>query len=171
MKLSKNIIIVLFLWLICFDVFAQDYKEKNHHLISSQETIIKNAFIYLNKVWATQGEALSRKETEKYFDLNTTLIINGRTVYTGYDQFDTHFREVGKHIIGKIRFPFIEVINTDNKLIVRFDEDIHNINGVSYPANVIAIFTLHKGRIKTWEEVAFTKYFCQTGSATAVYSK
>lgn len=61
-------------------------------------------------------------------------------------------------------------MGVDNKLIVRFDEDIYDSNGNYYPTNVMAIFTLHEGRIQQWEEVVNSKYFCQTESANVVYS-
>src|SRR5579872_1579457 len=158
----------LFACLMCFNISAH---AQSAHTISSHEKIVKDAFSYLNQVWAANGKALSQKITEKYFDPNTTLIINGKKVYSGYYQFDRHFREVGKQVIGKIRFPFLDTINTNDKLIVRFDEDLHDNNGISYPANVIAIFTFYKGKIKEWNEVAYTKYFCRAESTAAVYSK
>jgi hypothetical protein len=144
---------------------------KINHKISSQENLINDTFLYLNKVWASKGKALTQNITEKYFDSDTTLIINGKKVYTGYSEFNAHFHEVGKHILGNIRFPLIEVISVGNKVIVRFDEDIHDNNGIYYPTNVIAIFTLNNGKIKKWEEVVNTKYFCKPESRDAIYSK
>ncbi len=136
-----------------------------------EEKLLTDAFNYLNKFWADQGKSLDRNTTAKYFTPDTTLIINGKTVYSGYSQFDSHFTEVGKKIIGKIRFPLLEVISVDNKLIAHFDEDIRDNNGNSYPAHVIAIFTLKNNRIQKWEEVANTQYFCQPESASVVFSK
>ena len=81
-----------------------------------------------------------------------------------------HFQQVGKNIRGKIRFPLLEVMRVSNKVIVHFDEDIYDNNGTYYPTTVMAIFTLHKGRIQQWEEVAYSKYFCQAESANVVYS-
>ena len=108
--------------------------------------------------------------TKKYFDSDITLIINDKQVLSGYDQFDAHFTQVGTTIRGKIRFPLLEVMRVDNKLIVHFDEDIYDNYGSYYPTTVIAIFTLHEGKIQRWEEVAYTKYFCQAGAANVVYS-
>jgi len=171
----KNIILSLCLYLISLNIFAENIQisaiKVNEQISSAQEKLIKNTFLYLNKVWASKGKLLSRNITEKYFDSGTTLIINGKKVYTGYGEFDSHFQEVGKHILGKIRFPLLEVVSVENKVIVRFDEDIYDNNGVYYPANVIAIFTLKNGKIKKWEEVVNTKYFCQLESIDAVYSK
>lgn len=65
----------------------------------------------------------------------------------------------------------LEVLSVENKVIVRFDEDIYDNNGVYYPTNVIAIFTLNDRKIKKWEEVVNTKYFCQQESIAYVYSK
>lgn len=163
--------ITLLLYLISLNIFGKNTQSNNRLVISSQKKLITHAFIYLNNVWSTKGKALSQSMTEKYFDPDTTLIINGKKVYKGYNQFDGHFREVGKYIIGSIRFPLLETISSGDKFIVRFDEDIHDNNGISYPANVIAIFTFHNGRIQTWEEVAYTKYFCEPSSVNAVYSK
>lgn len=165
-------VIGLFLSLISMTIFAGSpiAIQKYGHVTPAQENLIANAFLYLNKFWADKGKSLSRNTTEKYFTPDTTLIINGKTVYSGYDQFDAHFKTVGKSIIGKIRFPLLEIMSVENKVIVRFDEDIHDNNKKNYPANVIAIFTLKDNKIQKWEEVAYTKYFCQTESEKAVYS-
>jgi hypothetical protein len=141
------------------------------HITSAQEKLITDALIYLNQFWANRGESLSQGRTEKYFSPDTTLIINGKAVYTGYAQFEGHFKAVSKHIRGKIRFPLQEIIGVGNKLIVRFDEDIYDNQGIDYPANVMAIFTLHNGRIQRWEEIANTRYFCKIESHNIVYSK
>ncbi len=165
----------LFLSLISLSTLAQHTQpfaiKIYENVTPSQEKLITNSFLYLNKFWADKGKSLSRNITEEYFAPNTTLIINGKTVYTGYDQFEAHFKAVGKSITGKIRFPLLEVIGVNNKLIVHFDEDIHDNNGNYYPANVMAIFTLQNNKIQLWEEVANTKYFCQAESASVVYSK
>lgn len=171
-----KLVITILLCFISQAIFAQEIQSPpiiklTGRVTPSQEKLITESFLYLNKFWADQGKSLSRDITEKYFTPDTTLIINGRTVYNGYDQFEAHFKEVGKSIVGKIRFPLLEIIGVDNKLVVRFDEDIHDNHGNNYPANVIAIFTLDKGRIQRWEEVAYTKYFCQTESTSVVYSK
>jgi hypothetical protein len=76
-----------------------------------------------------------------------------------------------KHIRGEIRFPLLEVMSVGNKVVVRFDEDIYDNNEINYPATVMAIFTLDKGRIRQWEKVAYTKYFCRGEAANVVYSK
>lgn len=171
----KKFMLGLFLSLMSMTTFSQQEQsfaiKIYGNVTLSQEKLITNAFLYLNKFWADKGKSLSRNITEEYFAPGTTLIINGKTVYTGYGQFEAHFKEVGKSIIGKIRFPLLEVIGVDNKLIVRFDEDIHDKNGNYYPANVMAIFTLQNNKIQQWEEVVNTKYFCQAESASVVYSK
>lgn len=165
----------VFLCLVSLTVFSQEGQQvaikTDGHVTPPQEKLIINAFIYLNKFWADKGKSLSRDITKKYFDPDTTLIINGKTVYTGYVQFESHFKEVGKAILGKIRFPLLEIIGVDNTLIVRFDEDIYDKNGNYYPTNVMGIFTLHNGKIQRWEEVVNSKYFCQAESANIVYSK
>lgn len=137
----------------------------------SQKKLITDVFLYLNKFWADKGKSLSRSVTARYFTPDTTLIINGKTVYSGFNQFDAHFKAVGKNIMGKIRFPLLKVISVDNKLIVHFNEDLHDNNGNYYPTNVMAIFTLHNNKIQQWEEVVNSKYFCLAKSIKVVYSK
>lgn len=151
-------------------VFSQNCISLPTNNPTKQEKLITNTLIYLNKVWSNKGKS-PRAITMKYFDPEVTLTINGKTVFTGYDQFDAHFQEVGKHIFGKVLFPLLEVIPAGDKLIVRFDEDIHTQNGTHYPTNVMAIFTIHNGRIKRWEEVVFTRYFFQAEASNVVYSK
>ena len=141
------------------------------HVTTAQGMLINNAFLYLNKFWSDKGKSLSNVTTQQYFTPDTTLIINGKTVYTGYAQSNNHFKEVGKHIRGEIQFPLLKIISVDDKLIVHFDENIYDNNEHYYPANVIAIFTLQNGRIQKWEEVANSTYFCQAQSASVVYSK
>ena len=109
--------------------------------------------------------------TERYFTPDTTLIINGKTVYSGYAQFEAHFKEVGKNIRGNIRFPLLEIMSSGNRVIAHFDEDIDDNHGNRYPTAVMAIFTLHQGRIQKWEEVVYSKYFCQAKAESVVYSK
>lgn len=165
----------LFLVLTCITSFAQTTQpfaiNTYGNVTLSQEKLITDTFLYLNKFWSDQGKSLSANITKEYFTPDTTLIINGKTVYTGYNQFRDHFKEVGKSIVGKIHFPLLEVIGVDNKLIINFDEDIYDKNGNNYPANVMAIFTLQDNKIKEWKEVAYTKYFCQAASSSVVYSK
>lgn len=107
-----KLVISLFLAVVSLTTFA---KEVQHFAIKtygnvtpSQKELITNALFYLNKFWADKGKSLSRNITEKYFAPNTTLIINGKTVYSGYDQFEAHFKEVGKSIVGKILFPYLK---------------------------------------------------------------
>jgi SnoaL-like domain len=170
-----KLLISLLICLMSLAAFAQDVQQTaiktDGNVVSSQEKLITDAFLYLNKFWADKGKSISRDMTEKYFAPETTLIINGRTVYTGYDQFESHFKQVGKIIRGKIRFPLLEVISSNNKVVVYFNEDIYDYNGNYYPANVMAIFTLHNGKIQRWEEVVDSKYFSQPESAKVVYSK
>ena len=163
----KTWAISLLLMLFSLSISAQEAqpfaKKTWGKLTAAQEKLITDFFLYLNKFWADEGKSLSRKLTEEYLDPDTTLIINGRTVYTGYNQFESHFKEVGKNIRGKIHFPLLEVIGVGNKLVVRFDEDIYDNNETNYPANVIAIFTIYRGKISRWEEVVYTRYFYQNG--------
>lgn len=109
--------------------------------------------------------------TQTYFTPDTTLIVNGKQVYAGYGQLESHFQEVGKNIHGAFLFPLQEVMRVDNKLIVRFNEDIYDNKGIYYPTMVIAIFTLDKNRIQQWDEVVNSNYFCQPEAASVVYPK
>lgn len=171
----KKLAVSLFVCLSSLTAFGQQAQpfaiKKDGPVTPEQEKLITSAFTYLNTLWADKGKSISSDMTKKYFDPNTTLIINGKTVYTGYTQFESHFKEVGKNIRGNIRFPLLEVMRIDNKLIIHFDEDIYDNNGTYYPTNVMAIFTLHNGKIQRWEEVVNSKYFCQAESANVVYSK
>ena len=99
------------------------------------------------------------------------LVINGKTVYRGYAQLESHFEAVKKNIRGQIKFPFLEIIGVNDRLIVRFDENISDNHGRQYPGNVIAIFTLRNGKIWKWDEVVNSAYFFQPDSQTVVYSK
>ncbi len=175
MSKIKRLVISLFLCSMSLNAFAQGAQalitKTDGPVTQAQEQLIIGTFTYINKAWASQGKILSRNITEKYFEPNTTLIINGKKVYTGYDQFDTHFSQVGKNIQGKIRFPLLEVMSADDKLIVHFNEDIYDNRGTYYPTTTIAIFTLHNNRIQQWDEVVYTNYFCQPESEKVVYSK
>ena len=81
-------------------MFAENIRSSaikvNEQIPSSQEKLIKKTFLYLNKVWASKGKALSRNITEKYFDSDSTSIINEKKVYMGYGEFDLHFQEVSR---------------------------------------------------------------------------
>jgi hypothetical protein len=173
--MKMKLMVLLLLCFMSIPLFAQDTQslvvKTDGDVTLAQEKLIANAFTYINTVWADNGKSISRKATKKYFDTNTTLIINGRQVYTGYSQLESHFSQVGKNIHGKITFPLLEVMRADNKLIVHFNEDIYDNHGTYFPANVVAIFTLHEGRIQQWEEVVDSPYFCQAESAAAVYAK
>lgn len=170
-----KLITILSLYLISLTAFSQEVNstiiKTDGHVTLYQKKLITHTFMYLNNFWANKGKSLSREMTQRYFTPDTSLIINGKIVYVGYDQFDSHFREVGKKIIGKIRFPLLEVMSVNNKLIVHFNEDIHDSKGGYYPANVIAIFTLKNNKIQRWEEVVNSTYFCQIESLNVVYSK
>lgn len=165
----------LFLCLLSLNISAQKTQplvlKIEGSVTTSQKNLIADTFIYLNKFWADKGKSLSQDITEKYFTKDTTLIINGKTVYTELPQFESHFKKVGKTIKGNIRFPLHEIIGVDNKLIVHFDEDIYDGHGTYYPTNVIAIFTLHNNKIQRWEEVVNSSYFCRVESLGVVYSK
>lgn len=173
--LTKKLIFGLIGYSISLTTFAVSTQsialKTDGNVTPTQEKLIVNTFYYLNKFWADKGKSLSSNITKKYFTPDTTLIINGKTVYKGYDQFDAHFKAVGKIITGNIRFPLLEMMSVNNKLIVHFNEDIHDNKGTYYPTNVIAIFTLHNGKIQQWEEVVNSKYFCQAESEKVVYSK
>jgi hypothetical protein len=167
--------ITLLLFFISFTSFAQESQPKIlktvAHVTQAEEVLIINVFSYLNQFWADQGKSLSRKMTELYFDPDTSLIINGKTVYQGYGQFESHFKAVGKMIRGQIKFPLLAMIGTNDQLVVRFDEDISDYHGGHYPSNVMAIFTLRNGRIWRWDEVVNSPYFCQAASQQVVYTK
>lgn len=167
-----KLLLIVILCSVSLTIFAQSQPlitKVDGHVTPSQQRLIINALLYINNVWATKGKSLARNITKEYFDADTVLIINEKKVYSGYDQFDAHFKAVTKNIRGKIRLPLLEVLGVDNKLIVRFDEDINDNNGNYYPTNVIAIFTLHNGKIQQWEEVVNSKYFCQAESTNVVY--
>lgn len=174
-NIKMKLMILLFLCFMSFPLFAKNTQslvaKTDGDVTLSQEKLITEALGYINSVWADNGKSISRKITEKYFDKNTTLIINGRQVYIGYDQLESHFSQVGKNIQEKIIFPLLEMMRANNKLIVYFNEDIYDNHGTYYPTNVMAIFTLYEGRIQQWEEVVNSPYFCQVESATAVYTK
>ncbi len=170
-----NFIIAIFISLISTITLAdqtQPFAIKTYgNITPTQESLMTNAFLYLNKFWADKGKSLITNTTAKYFTPNTTLIINGKTIYTGYDQFANHFKTVSQSITGKIRFPLAYAIGTNDKLIVRFDEDLRDNNGNNYPVNVMAIFTLKDNKIERWDEVANTQYFCTPESTKVVFSK
>jgi ketosteroid isomerase-like protein len=164
--------------LLCFVTFNA-FSQVTHpialktvgHVTPAQEQLLADAFGYLNQFWSDQGKSISREITEKYFDPDTTLIINGKTVYRGYAQFESHFKAVGKSIRGQIKFPLLEIISVNDQLVVRFDEDVTDNSGKQYPSNVLAIFTLRNGKIWQWDEVVNSPYFCQSASQAIVYSK
>ena len=160
-----NIMLMLFLCSTSMTSFS----EVSQSLL--EENLVNDTFLYLNKFWADKGKSLSRSTTEKYFTSDTTLVINGKEVYKGYDQFDTHFKEVGKTIRGEILFPLLDVMSKKNKIVVHFNEDIRDNHGNDYPTNVIAIFTVKNGKIQRWEEVVNSNYFCQSEAMSVVYSK
>ena len=99
------------------------------------------------------------------------MVINGKTVCRGYAQLESHFEAVKKNIRGQIKFPFLEIIGVNDRLIVRFDENISDSHGGQYPSNVIAIFTLRNNKIWKWEAVVNSAYFCQAASQKVVYAK
>lgn len=144
-------------------------KTKDHPNLS-QEVLIVDMLNYLNQFWADKGQSLSRKNIAQYFDPNTTLIINGKTVYTGYDQLEAHFKKVSQSTREKTRFPLLEIISVGNQVIVHSNVDVHDKNGNYFPANAIAIFTFHHNRIIKWDEVVNSKYLRQTESEKVVYS-
>ena len=161
--------------LLCFlslSVFAENAPslilKTEGNVTSAQEKLITGALNYINQIW---GKPASRSLTQTYFTPNATLVVNGKQVYAGYGELESHFQDVGKSIHGAIRFPLREVMRIDNKLIVRFDEDIYDNKGVYYPTMVIAIFTLDKNRIQQWDEVVDSNYFCQPEAASVVYPK
>jgi ketosteroid isomerase-like protein len=172
----KKIIFLVFLSLLSLGTWSKALppfaQQTAGNVTPLQENILTGALHYLNQFWADQGKSLSRKTTAKYFTPNITLVINGKLVFTGYDQFDKHFKSVGKNIIGQIIFPLHEVIYADNTLVAYFDEDIRDKKtGQHYPAQVIALFTLQHNKIERWEEVANTAYFCRADANNIVYSK
>jgi hypothetical protein len=141
------------------------------NVTSAQEHLLYNAFHYLNQFWSNQENLFSREIAEHYFDPDTTLVINGKKVYHGYAQLESHFEVVKKNIRGQIKFPFLEIIGVGGRLIVRFDENISDNQGRQYPGNVIAIMTLRHGKIWKWEQVVNSAYFCQEISQKIVYAK
>lgn len=167
-------IIILLLYLMSPSILAKESPPIAIKIIgkvtSAQEELIYNTLIYINQFWSDQGKSLSPKKTQKYFSPDTTLIINGKIVYSGLTQFESHFKQVGKVIAGQIKFPLLEIIGVGNTLIVRFDEDVYDNQKNHYPTNVIAIFTIQNGKIQRWEEVVNSTYFCQAGSQKAVWS-
>lgn len=162
----KKFHIKLFLILL-LGFFILIAKAQNNQKIQ----LIINAFTYVNNVWATKGNALSEKLSQQYFTPDTTLIINGKTVYNNQSELTKHFQQVSQYIHGKFRFPLLEAVSVGNKVIVRFDEDIYDNQGIYYPAKVIAIFTVDHGKIQKWEEVANSPYFCQASANSVVYSR
>ena len=163
--------------LLCLVAFIIHAQEKLPVLqIEGQKTdqkikVISGAFAYINDVWASKGLALSQERTQTYFTKDTALIINGKMVCKGYDEFTKHFQQVSQHIQGKFRFPLFEAIGVNNKVVVHFDEDIYDNHGTYYPANVIAIFTFDHDKIQKWEEVVNSPYFRQAAASSVVYSK
>lgn len=170
-----KLVVSLLLFFVNFAAFA---KESNPIVLktvgsvtSFQEQLLANTFHYLNQFWSDQEKSFSRKIAKQYFDPDTTLVINGKTVYRGYAQLESHFEAVKKNIRGQIQFPLIEMIGVSDRLVVRFDENISDDHGEQYPSNVIAIFTLRNGKIWKWEAVVNSGYFCQAASQRIVYSK
>lgn len=141
------------------------------NVTSDQEQLLASVFHYLNQFWSDQEESFSRKVAEQYFDPDTTLVINGKTVYRGYAQLESHFEAIKKNIRGKIQFPFIEMIGVSDRLVVRFDENISDAHGKQYPSNVISIFTLRNDKIWKWDAVVNSAYFSQPDAQKVVYSK
>lgn len=172
---NTKFLITLFLCFISTITLAQQTQpfaiNISGKLTPIQKKLIADTFLYLNQFWADKGKSLSRNATAKYFTPDTTLIINGKTVYTGYDQFEAHFKEVPKSIIGHINFPLLEVMSAGNKVMVHFDENITDNYGNHYPTNVIAIFKLKNNKIRRWEKVVNSNYFCQPEAAKVVFSK
>src|SRR6266567_3760522 len=98
--MSLKLIMSIILCLVSLNVFAQEAQpvalKITGNVTSSQKKLIADTFIYLNKFWSDKGKSLSVDITKKYFTPDTTLIINGKTVYNGYAEFESHFKEVGK---------------------------------------------------------------------------
>jgi hypothetical protein len=170
-----KLVVSLLLFFFNFTAFSQESNpivlKTVGYVTPSQEQLLANAFHYLNQFWSDQEKSFSRKIAEQYFDPDTTLVINGKTVYRGYAQLESHFEAVKKNIRGKIQFPFIEMIGVSDRLVVRFDENISDAHGKQYPGNVIAIFTLRNGKIWKWDAVVNSAYFSQPDAQKMVYSK
>jgi hypothetical protein len=170
-----KLIVSMLLILISLTAIAQESNlivlKTTGNVTSAQEQLLANAFHYLNQFWSDQEKLFSREIAEQYFDPDTIMVINGKTVYRGYAQLESHFEAVKKNIRGEIKFPFLEVIGVDDRLVARFDENISDNHGGQYPGNVIAIFTLRNGKIWKWDAVVNSVYFFQPDSQKVVYAK
>ena len=170
-----RLIISVLLILISFAAVAQESNpiviKTTGNVTSAQEQLLANAFRYLNQFWSDQEKLFSREIAEQYFDPETIMVINGKTVYRGHAQLESHFEAVKKKIRGQIKFPLLEIIGINDRLAVRFDENISDHHGKEYPSNVIAIFTLRNNKLWKWEAVVNSSYFCQAASKKVVYSK
>ena len=170
-----KLVIIVLLILISFTAVAQESNpiviKATGNVTLAQEQLLAIAFRYLNQFWSDQEKLFSREIAEQYFDPDTTMVINGKTVYRGYAQFESHFEAVKKNIRGQIKFPLLEIIGVNDQLVVRFDENISDYHGGQYPSNVIAIFTLRNGKIWKWDAVVNSAYFFQPDSQKVVYSK
>lgn len=97
-----KLVVSLFLIFVNFAAFSQELNPIVLKTVGSvtpfQEQVLANAFHYLNQFWLDQEKLFSRKIAEQYFDPDTTLVINGKTVYRGYAQLESHFESVKKNI-------------------------------------------------------------------------
>lgn len=173
--MNYTAIFILLFCLLCIPAKAKEATPvalESYGTVSlAKEELLVNALQYLNRIWNDKGQSLNPAETKKYFTPNTTLIINGKAFYTGYQQFEDYFSEASHNVHGKIHFPLLKIFGIKNKFIAHFDENIYDNKGNYYPANVMAIFTIRNGKISKLEAIVNTKYFCEKESADIRYEK
>ena len=87
-----KLIVSVLLILMSFAAVAQESNpiaiKTSGNVTSAQEQLLANAFHYLNQFWSDQEKSFSQEIVEQYFDPDTLLVINGKTVYRGYAQLE-----------------------------------------------------------------------------------
>lgn len=170
MRFSTNIFLVTSFLLLSVCARANDQLIQNTvNLSSNDRDIIVGAFQYINSVWS--GKPLISGLTQKYFAPDITFITNGKLVYVGYTGFDDHLRQLGQHMKGSIQFPLNEVIQSGNKLVVRYNLGIYDEKGKYYPVVDTSIFTINNNRIQKWDEIVYSPYLCSKKASRIVYAK
>ena len=97
--------------------------------------------------------ALKKNDLSTYFNSNVTMTINGKIVAEGYDGFYNHFKMMlAKSKNFRFVFPANALIAEGRRVAAKYNIVLKHHSKTTV-FHVIAIFTLKRHKITSWDEV------------------
>ena len=123
--------------------------------MSAEVNPVKRVHLWGNELLARPA-AVTEAEVREMWTEDGSMIVNGQVKCSGIGALVRHFEELrAKLKSAHVQLPYAVSVESGPTIAARYVIDVEHLNGMRDKVHVGAFFTIHDGKIRSMDEVAW----------------